>query len=145
MKGDLLINNRDAFLVWGVNMGDGFIESLYAPLPMKDVIENKSRLQDGKRVIIENRKVDERDLTLTFTLKGDSPSDYAAKYKSFLNEITKGEFTIKIPPLGEDVYHYVPVRSCAECIRSASFGFNPSRIFSKISVKLNEPNPANRI
>lgn len=58
-------------------MGDGFIESLYAPLPMKDVIENKSRLQDGKRVIIENRKVDERDLTLTFTLKGDSPSDYA--------------------------------------------------------------------
>lgn len=59
MKGDLLINNRDAFLVWGVNMGDGFIESLYAPLPMKDVIENKSRLQDGKKVIIENRKVDE--------------------------------------------------------------------------------------
>lgn len=86
----------------------------------------------------ENRKVDERDLTLTFTLKGDSPSDYAAKYKSFLNEITKGEFTIKIPPLGEDVYHLY-------YIRSASFGFNPSRIFSKISVKLNEPNPANRI
>lgn len=138
MKGDLLINNRDAFLVWGVNMGDGFIESLYAPLPMKDVIENKSRLQDGKRVIIETRKVDERDLTLTFTLKGDSPSDYAAKYKSFLNEITKGEFTIKIPPLGEDVYHLY-------YIRSASFGFNPSRIFSKISVKLNEPNPPNRI
>lgn len=137
MKGDLLINNWDAFLVWGVNMGDGFIESLYTPLPMKDVIENKSRLQNGKKVIIENRKVDERDLTLTFTLKGDSPSDYTVKYSSFLNEITKGEFTIKVPALGEDVYHLY-------YIRSASFGFNTARTFSKISVKLNEPNPGNR-
>ena len=65
---DLLINNRDALATWGVRMGDGFIEAIYAPLSMKEVIENKSRLQDGKRVIIENRKIDERDLTLTFTL-----------------------------------------------------------------------------
>lgn len=135
---DLLINNRDALATWGVRMGDGFIEAIYAPLPMKEVIENKSRLQDGKRVIIENRKIDERDLTLTFTLQGSSPSDYTTKYKSFLDEIAKGEFTIKIPALGEEVYHLY-------YIRSASFGFNPSRIFSKISVKLNEPNPANRI
>lgn len=137
MKGDLLINNRDAFLVWGVRMGDGFIEAIYAPLPMKEVIENKSRLQDGKRVIIENRKIDERDLTLTFTLQGSSPSDYTTKYKSFLDEIAKGEFTIKIPALGEEVYHLYYTRS-------QSFGFNPSRTFSKISVKVNEPNPANK-
>lgn len=91
MTGDLLINNKDAYTTWGVNMGDGFIEAIYAPLPMKDVIENKSRLQDGKRVIIENRKVDERDLTLTFTLKGVSPSDYIAKYKAFLDEKNKGD------------------------------------------------------
>lgn len=137
MKGDLFINNRDVFLVWGVNMGDGFIESLYAPLPMKDVVENKSRLQNGKRVITGDRKIDERDLTLTFTLKGNSPSDYIAKYKSFINEISKGEFTIKVPVLGEEVYHLY-------YIRSSSFSFNTMRTFSKISAKLNEPNPGNR-
>lgn len=137
MTGDLLINNKDAYTMWGVNMGDGFIEAIYSPLPMKDVIENKSRLQDGKRVIIENRKVDERDLTLTFTLKGASPSDYIAKYKAFLDEITKGEFAVKVPELGEEVYHLY-------YLRSQSFGFNIARTFSKISVKLNEPNPANR-
>lgn len=137
MTGDLLINNKDAYTTWGVNMGDGFIEAIYSPLPMKDVIENKSRLQDGKRVIIENRKVDERDLTLTFTLKGASPSDYIAKYKAFLDEITKGEFAVKVPELGEEVYHLY-------YLRSQSFAFNIARTFSKISVKLNEPNPANR-
>ena len=137
MTGDLLINNKDAYTTWGVNMGDGFIEAIYAPLPMKDVIENKSRLQDGKRVIIENRKVDERDLTLTFTLKGASPSDYIAKYKAFLDEITKGEFAVKVPELGEEVYHLY-------YLRSQSFALNIARTFSKISVKRNEPNPANR-
>ena len=35
---DLLINNKDAFATWGVRMGDGFIEAIYAPLPMKEVI-----------------------------------------------------------------------------------------------------------
>ena len=41
---DLLINNKDAFATWGVRMGDGFIEAIYSPLPMKEIIENKSRL-----------------------------------------------------------------------------------------------------
>ena len=121
---DLLINNKDAFATWGVRMGDGLIEAIYAPLPMKEVIENKSRLQ-------------ERDITLTFTLQGSSPSDYITKYKAFLNEITKGEFTVKVPALGEEVYHLYYTRS-------QSFGFNTARTFSKISVKLNEPNPGNR-
>src|SRR5699024_3655268 len=81
--------------------------------------------------------IDERDITLTFTLQGSSPSDYITKYKAFLNEITKGEFTVKIQALGEEVYHLY-------YIRSASFGINTIRTFSKISVKLNEPNPGNR-
>ena len=108
---DLLINNKDAFATWGVRMGDGFIEAIYAPLPMKEDIENKSRSQDGKKIIIANRKIDERDITLTFTLQGSSPSDYITKYKAFLNEITKGEFTVKVPALGEEVYHLYYTRS----------------------------------
>lgn len=138
MKGDLLINGKDAFTNWGVNMGDGFIETLYAPLPMKDVIENKSRLQNGKRVILADRKIDERELTLAFTLHGSNTSDYITKYKGFLDEITKDMFTIKVPALGPEVYHVYYTRS-------QSFGFSTTRTFSKISVKLNEPDPSNRV
>ena len=72
MKNELIINGKDAFETWGVNMGDGFLESLYSPAPMKGVIENKSRLEHGKRVIFNNPKKDERELTLVFILMGDS-------------------------------------------------------------------------
>ena len=48
---DLLINGRDAFQVWGVRMGDNFLNSLGTPIPMKEFIENKSRLEHGKQII----------------------------------------------------------------------------------------------
>ena len=57
---DLLINGRDAYKTWGVRMGDKFLDVLGASLPMKEFIENKSRLEHGKRVIINNPKIDER-------------------------------------------------------------------------------------
>ena len=64
MTGELLINGKDAWTQWGVNMGDGFIDALDAPLPMKDYIENESRLEHGKRIITTDAKVDSRDITL---------------------------------------------------------------------------------
>lgn len=49
---ELLINNKDAYTIWGVRMGKGFLDVLGASSPMKEFIENKSRLEHGKRVII---------------------------------------------------------------------------------------------
>ena len=43
MKGELLINGKDAWTTWGVCMGEGFLDSIDAPVPMKDYIENGSR------------------------------------------------------------------------------------------------------
>lgn len=137
MKGDLLINGKDSFETWGVNMGDGFLESLYSPVPMKGIIENKSRLEHGKRVILNNPKKDERDLTLVFTLMGENQSDYIDKYKSFITEISAGDIAIKVPALGEEVYHVY-------YLRFNSFAWSVDRTFSKISIKFCEPNPGNR-
>lgn len=78
---DLLINEKDAFATWGVRMGEGFLDVIGASAPMKDFIENKSRLEHGKRVIINNPKVDEREITLSFTIEGSSQSDYQSKKK----------------------------------------------------------------
>mgnify|MGYP006955733355 CR=1 FL=1 len=134
---DLIINGKDACQMWGVKMGDDFIDSIFAPAPLKELIENKSRAQHGKQVIYNNLKMDERDVTLTFTLEGNSPADYMAKYKAFQAELAKGKVEVKVPVLGGEVYKLTYQRS-------ASFAMNLARTFSKISVKFNEPNPADR-
>lgn len=134
---DLIINGFDAFRQWGIRMGDGFLDAIFAPEPMKEFIENKSRLQNGKQVLYDNPKVDERDVTLVFTLEGNSPNDYLTKYSAFKAEIQKGKVEIKVPVLGDQVYRFT-------YLRSVSFGLNISRTFSKISIKFNEPDPTNR-
>lgn len=78
---ELLINDENAYTTWGVRMGEGVLDAIGASAPMKDFIENKSRLEHGKRVIINNPKVDEREITLSFTIEGNSQSDYQAKKK----------------------------------------------------------------
>ena len=132
---DLIINGFDALRQWGVRMGDGFIDALFAPEPLKEFIENKSRLLNGKQVLYNDPKIDERDVTLVFTLEGASPDDYLSKYTSFKTELQKGKVEIRVPALGNEVYRFT-------YLRSASFGLNISRTFSKISVKFNEPNPS---
>lgn len=73
----------------GVRMGEGFLDVLGASLPMKEFIENKSRLEHGKRVIINDPKIDEREITLSFTIEGNSQSDYQAKKKLSLKNCIK--------------------------------------------------------
>ena len=117
---ELLINNKDAYALWGVRMGEGFLDVIGAAVPMKDFIENKSRLEHGKRVIISNPKVDEREITLSFTIEGNSQSDYQAKKKAF------------------EVYHLIYTG------KSVTYAQSLDRTFGKISSKFSEPNPANR-
>ena len=83
MTGQLYINEKDAWTTWGVRMDDGFLDAIDAPLPMKDYIENESRLEHGKHMITMNAKVDSREITLGFTIAGTSESDYRAKKKAF--------------------------------------------------------------
>lgn len=137
MKGDLLINGKDAFDIWGVNMGDNFINVLLTPPPVKEYIENKSRLEDGKRVILDNKKDDERDMNLTFTIQGESQSDYIAKYKAFMMEMSSGLVDINVPVLGSEVYRVYYKNAI-------SFAVSIDRTFSKIAMKVCEPNPSNR-
>ncbi len=138
MTGQLFINNKDAFTTWGVRMGSGFLDALDGFLPMKDYIENDSRLEHGKRMITTNAKVASRDITLEFTIEGNSETDYRTKKRAFQQELQAGAFTIKVPVLGTDVYHLVYTG------KSTSYGLSISRRFGKISAKFTEPNPMDR-
>ena len=135
---DLLINTQDAYTTWGVRMGEGFLDVLGASSPMKEFIENKSRLEHGKRVIINDPKIDEREITLSFTIEGNSQSDYQAKKKDFFEELYKGVVDIQVPANSNEIYHLIYLG------KSVAYAQSLDHTFGKISAKFNEPNPANR-
>lgn len=135
MKGDLFINGKDAFNIWGVNMGDNFLNVLLTPPPVKEYCENKSRLENGKRVILDNNKDDERDISLTFTIQGEGEKDYMAKYKAFMMEMSSGLVDINVPELGSEVYRVYYKNA-------TTYAMSLDRTFSKITMKVCEPNPS---
>lgn len=139
MIGELLINDKDAYTNFGVSMGEGFLDALCAPSPLKEFIENKSRSEHGKQVIISNPKLDERDLTLSFALEGGDESDFNTKKQAFYSELYKGAIDIKVPAIGNEVFHLVYSG------KNVTYGQNTVRTFTKIAMKLNEPNPYNRL
>lgn len=139
MKGDLLINGMDAWETWGVNMGEDFLNVIDGFAPMKDFIENESRLEHGKRVIYAEPKIASRDLTLSFTIKGKNTYDFRAKRKAFEMELYKGKIEVVIPALGDDIYKLTYLG------KSVSYAMNVTRTFCTISAKFEEPNPKDRM
>ena len=133
---DLLINTQDAYTTWGVRMGEGFLDVLGASSPMKEFIENKSRLEHGKREIINDPKIDEREITLSFTIEGNSQSDYQAKKKAFFEELYKGVVDIQVPANSNEIYHLIYLG------KSVAYAQSLDQTFGKISAKFNEPNPS---
>ena len=138
MKGELYINGKDAWTEWGVNMGGDFINAIDSFAPMKDYIENESRLEHGKRVLVKDPKVASREMTLRFTIKGDDESDFRTKRKAFEAELQAGKVDVEIPALGDEVYHLIYLG------KSVSYALSLSRTFCAMSSKFEEPNPMDR-
>lgn len=137
MEGDLRINGKDARTEWGVNMGDGFIENILIPSGVKPFVENESRKEHGKRVLVKDPRVEARDVTLMFYICGETEEEYMRNYKHFLDELQTGRVHVEIPRLGKEVYKLIYGKA-------SSFAQNRSRTSSKLAVKFEEPNPADR-
>lgn len=132
---EMKINGVDASTL-GIRMGDGFLNALASPAPMKEFIENNSRLEHGKRVLYSNPRLADRELTLTFTVLGNSESDFLAKLRAFEQTLYAGLVEIYVESTGQTY------RLTYE--RSQTYAQNQSRTACNITVKFNEPNPANR-
>ena len=145
MTGDLIINGKDAWITWGVNMSDSFLETLCTPPPIKPLIENKSSSQSGKQVYFNKDEIgeitpclwDERDVNLTITLEGNNQSQYLQRYESFLIELQKGLIKMSVTVLSK-TYHLTYLNSSKKL-------WSRDRTIGKFTLKFNEPNPANRI
>jgi hypothetical protein len=144
MNGDLEINGKDAYDTWRCGMGDNFLNTLLDVPPLKEFVENKGAAGNGKQVLYGEPYVDERNLTLTFTLVAPSPAELLAAKAEFERELLSiyGEppvgTALRLPSILPDVYFRLTYLS------SASFAFSGSRCACKISVRFNEPDPTNR-
>ena len=135
---DLLINGKDALSNWGVHMGQGFLNTLLAPLELKDYVTNEVRDEDGIRVLNSTPSVKNRNVTLSFVIIGTTQADLMNKRNAFLAEIYKGRVTIQVPAVSDDTYklHYKG--------QSASWNMNKARTIASLSLSFTESNPTDR-
>lgn len=135
---ELIINGKDAYQEWGVRMGEGFLDTLNGYYPLKEYITNNDRTQDGVQYF-GAPKVNERSLTLNFTIEGSDKDDFTVKNRAFAEMMRKGDVTIQVPADRPDVYHLKYTG------KSCTFARNVERTFSKIGLAFIEPNPTNRV
>lgn len=134
--GELFINGKDAYNTWGVSMDETSISALMTPAPNKELIENKSRLEHGKRVLISSPKKDERNLTLQINITASNEIQFFTRYSSFCEELDAGVLDIRIKYQPNVVYR----TNYISCSQFSQFMFG----IGKFVLKLNEPNPKNR-
>ena len=137
MTGDVIINDIDAFERYGINLEDGALSTLMTPPPMKEFVENSSRLQHGKRMMVLTPKYDEREITLPFHLIAKSKEEFFQKYKLFCEEVlAPGSFVLKTRFQPNVEYHLVYL----SCTQFRQF----IREMAVFSLKVCEPDPTNR-
>lgn len=137
MKDQAYINNKDIFITWGAVLAKGTYEALLKPAPNKVLIQNKSRLEHGKS-IIENSsifKTDERDISFSVWICGETQEDYLSKYKLFIEEITSGLILLKVPILGMTFK-----LTYLNCSNYGDYGLKKG----KLTLKMNEANTKDR-
>ena len=79
MKEKLIINGENADEKWGISLGESSLSELMTPPANKAFIENESRLQHGKQILVANPKVEARNLTLQLNLPAATKSAFFDK------------------------------------------------------------------
>lgn len=135
---ELLINGKDAYNEWGVRMGDNFLDTLNGYDTLKEYITNNDRTKSGVSYADVIPKVNERRLTLNFTIEGSNADDFREKNNAFKKVMLAGDITIQVPEDSTDVYHLKYTGN------NCTFARNTERTFAKIGLSFQEPNPTNR-
>lgn len=135
-KGELFINGVDAYEEYGISLQSSGLSALMTPPQNKEYIENKSRQEHGKRVVVDNHKIDEREITIQFNMKATTKEKFLAQYSKFCQVLAQGKLDISTPYQPNVVYRTIYL-SCTQ--------FSEYRLgLAKFALKLNEPNPTNR-
>ncbi|QIK58802.1 hypothetical protein G7050_02665 [Dysgonomonas sp. HDW5A] len=128
----LYINDKDAWETWSVFLEEGSERALLLPANNKEFISNKNRSEHGKRVIVDNPRLDERDVQLVFCFLADSEDDFLEKYDAFVAELNRGWVQMKVIKI-KKVYNFTTTNF-------QDLGYYGQK--GKLSVRFNEPNPS---
>lgn len=129
----------DAYTRYGVSLEQTSLSKLMTPAPNKEIVENKSDLQDGKRITrdVTSPKKDERNISLILNITAASKSDFLSKYGLFCTEILdKGFFDMKTSYIPNTIYRMTYL----DCTQFQEFMMG----MAKFTLSLNEPDPTNR-
>lgn len=136
-KGELFINGIDAYEEWGVSLSDTSLSALMTPSSLKKFISSKSRLRDGKTIVVNDPKVEERSVSIAIHLTARNEIDFFRNYEKFCKDVlAKGYLTIETK-YQEGVIYRFEYESCSQFSQFM-------RGIAKFTLKLTEPNPNNR-
>lgn len=149
MKENLYINNTLA-RNHGVMMGENFISTLQQANPMKEYIENASRLSHGKVITMFNPRMDARTFSLVFQIVGNTEEEYLKNKEWLYRELYKGRVDIKCNEIkavkvvdGTETV-YVPTYHLVYTGKSLSYGELLGGTMGKLTAGFEEPNPSER-
>lgn len=136
MTGELFINGKDAYTEYGMSLEDGAISALLTPPSLKEFVENESRIENGKKIIVGYPVYDARDISLAFHIVAPTKEAFFAQYQALCAVLQKGIVKIKTKYQADAIYKFV-YNSCTQ-FSQYSFGI------AKFTLKLTEANPADR-
>ncbi len=126
---------------WGVTLAETSVTALMTPAPTKDYITSTSRLEHGKRTYAGNTKLAERDVQLVFAIQAPTLAQFLMRYHAFCEELKKGAIDLTLHVWEGSSYikttYHLYYTSCSQ------YSEYNGRL-GKFTLKLNEPNPANR-
>ena len=139
MRNQLYINGFDAYLTYGITMGNDFISNLDMPNSMKDYIENEVRGEHGKRVVsVVNNYVTSREVNLSFIIQAETSELFLLNKTAFISLLESGSVVkIHVPILGDQTFRLL-------YRNSISWERSLSGCSAVLSAKFDEPNPKNR-
>lgn len=130
----LYINGKDAWETWRVFLEENSERALLLPASNKEFVSNKNRSEHGKRVLVNNPRLDERDVQLVFCILAYTEDDFLEKYEAFVAELNSGWVQMKVIKV-KKVYNFTTTSFL-------DLGYYDDK--GKLSVKFNEPNPDDR-
>ena len=133
--GELKINGNDAFEEFGLSLEDGAKAALMTPPPNKERAMNKSRLQHGSRPVNSPERIDSRELSLPMHIISVNGRDTMDCYWNLCQTLQQGTIDIESSRIPNTIFH---------CKYLSCSNFNSVDNLFKFTLKLEEPNPADR-
>lgn len=141
MTGDLFIKTADrwldAYVHWGVSLGESALTNLMTPAAPKAFVANESRLEDGKRYILSTLRLQERKVTFDVNMVAKDRATFLQRYEDFL-------LTVRIAKVIKLQHRLLPYtfrliyNDCTNYTQYLEGGI------AKMSLTFTEPDPTNR-